>query len=197
MRVRTRQRGAGALVFGATGWLFADLLLAIAMMFLLADTNGQFLPALPTPTPLPTCVPVASPLPVLDLTPVPLNIPINPSGILSNTPSDVASAQAQVRQSFPDGTTKRAGLVLLFGGANNGDTLTAEELATAFYKDVLMGLGAQGFVFYPVHNVVYQAYHDLSNPPTTMEIQIYVFTSASQPTPVPNANTVACVNPTP
>ncbi len=50
MRVRRRREGRDMILLG--GWLFADLLLGLAMLFLTANTVGTP-PPTPTPTPSP------------------------------------------------------------------------------------------------------------------------------------------------
>lgn len=191
MRDQSQNRGHSALLFGATGWLFADLLLALAMIFLLAESNGQYTPSPPPP---PVCTPAPTNIPAFDPHDIELNVPIDYTGILNNDPKAVADAQSYVRSHIPNGATKRAGLVLLYGGASGYSISRAVHLASVFYSEVLQGMGNKGFVFYPVGKVVHKEYHDLSTPPSIMQVDIFVFTSASQATPVANSS---CVTATP
>ncbi len=66
MRNRGKKVSASAMLFGATGWLFADLLLALAMVFLVAAPSGEIVTSLATP--IPVCTAIPSPIPALDPT---------------------------------------------------------------------------------------------------------------------------------
>jgi hypothetical protein len=114
---RYRSRGdTGHTLFGSIGWLFADLMLALALAFLLATVIGTKTPAAapkphakvsPTPTPTPT----TQPGPALDLHDVPVTLSIDPFNVS-------ASAIAQRLLSDPTLKGRRAGLVILFGGGS-------------------------------------------------------------------------------
>ena len=58
---RERDHRPSPILFGAAGWLFADLLLALAVIFLVANSVGQVTVPTPTPTifmpPTPTSTP--------------------------------------------------------------------------------------------------------------------------------------------
>jgi hypothetical protein len=67
---------------------------------------------------------------------------------------------------------RRVGLVLTFGGAKGVGTETAEDIAEKV-NAALKELGARGFAF---DDAAYEkAYHDLSNPPSTILIHVWVF----------------------
>src|SRR5258708_33752377 len=103
-RTGNRQRRAarasysGNVLFGGIGWLFADLMLALAMLFIAATSAGTAPSSHPKPAPSPTVTPgpqvTASPtmapkrrLPLqLDLTPVTVTLNIDPDAGLSGDP---------------------------------------------------------------------------------------------------------------
>lgn len=106
MRRRYRRRttasygSSGHSMFGGTGWLFADLLLALALAFLLATTVGST-PPKPAPKPTPTVHPTPKPTsskvkkqqPVLQLDPVHITFTIaDPTGLADGSPSAIAAS---------------------------------------------------------------------------------------------------------
>jgi hypothetical protein len=143
-RAGTRQRRAarasysGNVLFGGTGWLFADLMLALAMLFIAATSAGtapssQSAPH-PKPAPSPTVTPgpqvTASPtmapkrhLPLpLDLTPVKMTLNIDPNAVLNNDPEQADKIRKAVLTDHRL-AGRQAGLVILFGG---GDVNSSE-----------------------------------------------------------------------
>jgi hypothetical protein len=131
-RARSRRRGetaatSGSSLFGSTGWLFADLLLAIALVFLLATTVAQApVPKHPRPhssaartTPTPTRT-TGQPEPALDLTPVMITLTINVSDVKSGNAGAVAAIRRKVA-GWPALKGRLAGLVLLFAGDDGSD----------------------------------------------------------------------------
>lgn len=169
MEPRPRDSRPSPALFGAAGWLFADLLLALAVIFLVTNTAGH-LSAAPTtahatPTPRPTAPPA------LDLTPITLTVSVDYAQLHANDPAAIASVEQQVRG---DGrlSGRRAGLVLIFGGvqgATEGAGLqAAQDVATL----VLPRLGAQGFVF---SGTVYRAFFATNQPAGSVELDVYVF----------------------
>jgi hypothetical protein len=164
---RTRRIGAGQNLFGATGWLFADLFIALAVGFLVANTVGYVPPptarAQPTPTPVPPRA--------LDLKPITVTLHVDYNGLLRDDPSAIASAEQQVRQAA--GLSNRsAGLVLAFGGALGVGPGEALQIAAKVDSDVLTDLGRQGFVF---QTTVYREFFSLDADPSTVSIDVYVF----------------------
>ena len=137
MRRRTRPRppwqgeSTGHSFFGGTGWLFADLMVALTMVFLVATTVG--FPAKPAAAhrPAPNQSPAPKkPEPALDLTPVKVTISnFDYNGLLSNSPGAINSVRNSV---LKDSRLKsrEAGLILLFGGAgpNDSDEVTALKI---------------------------------------------------------------------
>lgn len=171
-----RSNNGGQALFGSTGWLFADLMLALAMAFLVANTVG--LPTLPkpkptvrpTPTPTPTPTATPTPTPALDLRPVHVVLQVDWAGLLSNSPTARAAVRSQIRHvAALDG--RHAGLVLAFGGDNDNNTTRALAVASKV-DSVLAGLGSSGYVF---QSTVYRSFIGLADPPGVVEVDIYVF----------------------
>lgn len=176
-RSRRRRAGleSGNAMFGTTGWLFADLMFALAMTYLLATT--MVVPPVPEPDPTPSASASASPSPsplseaVLDLTPVRIELTsVDWRGLLARNPRAIRALQKRI-QDDPALRNRRAGLVLTFGGASGGDTDRANEIATRT-NEALAGLGRDG-VFLP--STVYRAFHSLVSPPSKLTIEVYLF----------------------
>lgn len=175
MSRRKSKSGTGINLFNATGWLFADLFVALAMAFLVANTVGTIPPpvvhAAPTPTHAPMITPTPIPPHALDLKPITVTLQIDPSALLADSPQEISSIEQQVR-AVPQLTGRSAGLVLAFGGASGVTPSYGLQVAQKVDADVLTALGAQGFVF---QNTVYREFFNLDNPPSTVSIDIYVF----------------------
>jgi hypothetical protein len=170
-RSRRADRDPGNVVFGTIGWLFADLMFALAMAFLVATTVGQPPPrhhAVHTPKPTPS--PSASPLPVLQLKPLKIMATINWTGLVAGEASAEAALQRRV-QSYPGLRGRRAGLVLTFGGASGDGAGEAITIARSV-DTVLQQLGTERFVFY---GTVFRPFLSLSSPPDRIEIDVYLF----------------------
>ena len=180
MRTRSRRRAdqpghSGHSLFGSTGWLFADLMLAIAMAFLVATTVGTTSPPKPpAPSPSASKSPtVKKPQPALDLKYVTINLKINPAGLLSGSSSAISAIRQQVRGS-PGLSSRRAGLVLLFGGDpqdNPASYKQAQDLDMAVWK-ILQGLGQENFVF---QVAVSRDFVNIGAPTTAFQMNIYLF----------------------
>ncbi len=102
-----------------SGWLFADLLLGLAMLFLVASPGA---PAVPTPTPTPTLTPTSTPTPrptstlTPTLTPTPTSTPtevIPPTPVPTRPGVELAPREATLVTNAdvllgPDGPAKDA-----------------------------------------------------------------------------------------
>ena len=129
-RRRARRGDFGHSLFGGTGWLFADLMLALALVFLLATTVGTTPPAAkppPTPTPTPRVTPSVTPTPKKSGQPQPalsfkyvtVTLTITPSDVMANNASAVNAIRSTVT-TWPGLPGHLAGLVLLYAGDDNG-----------------------------------------------------------------------------
>src|SRR5271169_5669185 len=102
MNKRYREELKGPFI-ASSGWLFADLLLALAMLFLVANT--VVVPLKPTPIPKPTptksidevTTPSPTPLPRLETQSHVLILHVDYVGLLKNSPGAIADVERQVR----------------------------------------------------------------------------------------------------
>lgn len=173
-RFRNRSRGASAI---SVGWLFADLLLALAMLFLIANTVTSAAKPKVIPTPTPTKVvlrvtPKPTPLPRLELNFHEIAINVDPTGLLNNSQDAVNSVKSQIRsQSILKG--RSVGLVIAYGGApGDGDISNAQAIAGKVY-DILKSLGHEKFAF--TRASYYSELYDLGGTPTVVKLDIYLF----------------------
>lgn len=162
----------------SVGWLFADLLFALAMLFLVSNTLG--VPPKPKPTPIPT-VEVTTPTPtpnalLLDRHSVRLTLSVNNPGSLSQGNAQAKAALAQTirakinQQGLQD---RRAGLEIVYGGALDDSQIgEAESIAGQTYA-VLDTLGNQKFVF--CHALHYENLYVLGGSLNTIVIDVFFF----------------------
>jgi hypothetical protein len=159
-----------------TGWLFADLLLALAVLFLAANTVGVKPQPIPTVVPTPTLVPTPSlsptPLPRLELTAHRIKLHIDAAGLLSNSQSAINDLEHQLRtQSFLQG--RDVGLAIVYGGAQDSSQVdNALAVASKVYS-VLRLLGQQGFAF--TRASMYDPLFTLNTDNNTITLDIFVF----------------------
>ncbi len=174
MRRRRRDGSHGTALFWTTGWLFADLLLALAMGFLVANTVGQNPPPLPTATPAPpTPTPTPHQITVLERDPVKLSITLlgGYQQLLNGNPQTISDAQNQL-QNNPGLQGHRAGLVLTFGGGGPGGSADlGNQIASQFIQVVLK----QMHVVFDSNTVYHDPFHDLYGDPNVVELEIYLF----------------------
>lgn len=185
MSRRFRDDFKGSLVI-PVGWLFADLLLALAMLFLVANTvplPKKAIALTPAPTLIPTPTPTPTPKVAQSLDPNPLNFSLanlDYNGLLQNPPTDSAlkAVECQV-QSQTKSLVRRAGFVIAFGGAIASDGTTNPNegnLVAGRVEDVLRMLGKDGYIF--VGTVYQDPYHDLGSNLGVVELQIYLYTQS-------------------
>jgi hypothetical protein len=162
---------SGSSLFGGTGWLFADLLLALALTFLVATTVVTQPPPThprphvsqtPTPTPTPTPKPTGSTEPALDLAYVTVNLTINPGAVS-------AAAVRQAILANPRLAGRQAGLVILFAGGDSSSPQW-EQLDSQVWG-ILKSMGDATSLF----NVAVSRQFWGGGPLTTIELNIYLF----------------------
>lgn len=174
------QKDLKSSLIAPVGWLFADLLLALAMLFLVANTFD--VPAKPTPTPrvqvtklpTPTAKPVKptpTPIPSLNTASVEFTLTFDYQGLLNNSPSVINDLKQQIRsQSKLKGG--RAGFVIMYGGGYPNQSALADQVVT-MVQGVFMQLGTEGFVF------IKTAYHsplgDFADGLGTVNVEIYLY----------------------
>ncbi|HYS34442.1 MAG TPA: hypothetical protein VEO01_02220 [Pseudonocardiaceae bacterium] len=127
---------------GLVGWIFADTLLVLVVIFLATQTGGavsQPLPRPTTPRPTPTPTTTVTAPPGVDSNYVCFPILTDPS-LSSDVALQAIENQVANRLAQPDLTGRRAGVVLTFGVAN--DPGTGITRATTFNADILPQLGS-------------------------------------------------------
>lgn len=161
-------------IFHIAGWLFADLLLALAIIFIAAAAIGKPTPPVktdlsitptPTPTPTPTSTPTPTPTPtpasqVLDSRPLTFTINVDPLQL--NQPNTIAQVRDQVNQQLnkSNNTSHKVGFVITLAGGASGD-----DHAQSF-NSVLNSMP-------PFQSAVFKNYHNLGNPDSEFDLEIY------------------------
>lgn len=182
MRRRTRSWSSGQggdvghSFFGGTGWLFADLMVALAVVFLVATTVG--FPAPPKLAaahhPAPKKPTAKHPEAALDLNFVRITITnLDYNGLLNNSPTAINSVRNAILRNARV-KSRRAGLVLLFDGANSQDPL-GQALALQVdgkVRRILRSLGAQNILF---QVAVYRNFLNLGEQPGNFYMDVYLF----------------------
>lgn len=125
---------------GSIGWLFADMLLVLTILFLASNTFIQTHATTQVQaTPSPVVTPKVSPttVPHLELKYHRIVISVDSNGLLNNNPAANNDVIRQVKgQSFLRG--RRAGLIIVYGGAPSDNQIgTAETIASKVY-DILL-----------------------------------------------------------
>ncbi len=160
----------------AAGWLFADMLLALAMLFLAANTIGIHPPPLP-PATTPTSTSIAAtptPTPIAHLEQKfhRFMINVDANGLLNGSQSATHAVVQQVTaQSFLQG--RRVGLAIIYGGAPNDSQIgRAENIANKVY-DILHDLGKRNTTFTNISR--YDPLYLLGGNSDTVTIDIFLF----------------------
>lgn len=155
-----------------SGWLFADLLLALAVIFLSANTVGVKPRVIPTSIPTPTARPSPTPLPRLELSRYRITLTIDSNGLLNDSPGAMNDLKQKIRgQAVLRGRT--AGLVIVYGGAPDVTQVTRAQTVVTKVISVLVSLGNQGFVF--TRTSYYDPLYILNGDANTTVIDIYLF----------------------
>jgi hypothetical protein len=153
---KVRSSRSGRDTVALAGWLFADLLLGLAMLFFVFNTVGTLEAAQPTPTPTPTTTPTTTPTSTPTATPTPTSRPTataTPTPYATPTPSTVLEREPVTISTRVDAVLllrgdsaetarlraelnrllgqyvgrRRAGIVLTFGGSP--DFVEGEKIA--------------------------------------------------------------------
>lgn len=159
---RSRPRTRDIMALG--GWLFADLLLALAMLFFTTSVNIKPVPTKPTPTPKPP--------PRLELNKNRIQLFIDAGGVLQDAPEAVNDFKRQIRgQAVLQ--RRSVGLVIVYGGASNVNQIdTAITLAQKIY-DILRSLGREWSVFSRAS--YYDPLYELGGDLNTVTLDIFLF----------------------
>lgn len=165
MRLRSQTHSRD--IVSLAGWLFADLLLALTMLFLISGvTVTPIAKAKVAPTPTP---PV---LPRLELRHLRITLNIDANGILQRDTRASDSVEQQLRaQSVLN--NRSAGLVIAYGGApDSGQINTALSIASNVYT-ILQALGKQGYIF--SRSSYYDPLFLLGGSESQVTLDIYLF----------------------
>ncbi|MEU8147470.1 hypothetical protein [Nonomuraea sp. NPDC048901] len=174
--IRGGRREPGNLVFGTIGWLFADLMVALVMAFLVATTVGVKKPEASPPEPSPTATPMPTPTPTvepgIEQRPVKVTLQrVDWVGLLAGSKAAQADLERKVRakEQLKD---RRAGVVLAFGGGGAQDRGRAENIARKA-NAVFKKLGKQDFSVF--HETVFVPYVDYYASMSTVSLSVYMF----------------------
>lgn len=156
----------------SAGWLFADLLLALAMLFLAANTFAVRPPPKLLATPTATATPKPTVLPRLELQFHEFTINVDPNGLLNNSQSAIASVEQQVKaKAVLRG--RSVGLVIAYGGAPGDSQIGQAQAIAGKVYGVLKTLGKQGFAF--SRSSYYDMLYDLGGSTNIVTIDVYLF----------------------
>lgn len=163
-------------LFGAAGWLFADLLLALAMLFLVANSVGTYPKPAPTPTPLPTATRAPTPPPAIcGLNPhsITIMLTISNDGALRAGDSGAEAAFAsEAKGQLAQYAGKVAGFVEVFGGSV-GSISDGVNLANGAIGGLDM-LARQGYIF-SLDKTTFQALYGGDLQPNQVQLVIFFF----------------------
>lgn len=158
----------------SAGWLFADLLLVLAMLFLAANTMGIHPPppvvhATPTPTPSPTPKILAQ----LEQQYQEFTIHVNTTALLNGDKNAASSVMQQISSNVPAG--RSVGLIMVYG-TDPACGVRAKEVSAKVYT-LVKQLGQSDAAFNKVAE-----YHTLCNPQSDVNaITIDIFLFAQSP----------------
>jgi len=180
MSERLRRNRRGSLLI-SVGWLFADMLLALAVLFLAANTLApRHLPvkATPTATTTPTPTPTPSAL-LLDKQKVTLTISgNNPGELIAGNPAAIRYLEQQIKAQLTRLRLqhRRAGIAIAYGGADNDSQIDQGTAVAQEVYHVLDLLGGQKFVF--CNTVPYDPLFTLLHPHDVVVIDIFMFNAS-------------------
>lgn len=162
------------------GWLFADLLLALAVIFLIANASGSIAspPKAPTPTPPPPPTPTAVPPPPPS-TPnyFEFKIAFDDLALAGGNGSTAAEVRSKIEDNLKAYASCDAVLVLVYGGTPSLDTGSGRAYAAATAViGQLHTVGKAGFVF---KKAQYHPPFLFKSPYGIVMIQVYFFDTGS------------------
>lgn len=168
------------LLFGAAGWLFADLLLALAMLFLVANSVGSYPPPAPTPTPRPTpTITPTSPPVICGLNPHSITVPLtvgNDGALRVSDPGAEGAFASQAKGALAQYSGKVAGFVEVFGGST-GSISDGVNLANGAIGGLEI-LARQGYIF-RTGKTTFQALYGGNLSPNQVQLVIFFFKESS------------------
>ena len=176
MSLRTKKKYTSSSSL-SVGWLFADLLLALAMLFLIANTFTTPVTAKAKPRPTLTKVvikPTPSPTqaPRLELKFREYTFPVDINGLLNNSQSAINDVKSQIR-AVSNLQGRRVGLAIAYGpAATDANVGNAVTIANKVY-DILRTLGQEHFAFEQAS--YYSPLYLLGDTNSEIKLDIYLF----------------------
>lgn len=169
----------GPAFFGMTGWLFADLLLALAVIFLVANTVAHVPAPPPTPTPTPLATATPAPPNVLDLDYIIVQLTqVDYAGLHQKNPGAIEAIERQIITD-PRLMGKCAGLVLSFGGSVGESNGIGTQAATDVDEIVLPRLGKTDHKDFRTFAVaISRPFFAPTKPVGSIELDVYVYKTA-------------------
>lgn len=187
--VRNSRSGQGAAL---VGWLFADLLLALAMVFLVANASGVVVATIPTPTPTLTPLPPTPTLPpCLQSDSHLITLNFDYQLLLKKDSTTINTIEAFIKNpnnwkpAIPDIANRQSGLVLIYVGApNNGQEDQTTDAVFGQIQGIVAQLGKGDFLF---QRTAYHGILLLTNAPYGEALmEVYLFgVNGVCPTPTP------------
>lgn len=159
-----KPRGPTVPLIAVAGWLFADLLLVFFIVSLGAPRPYE--EPEPEPTPTPTPEPTPEPSLGLDREPVEVEFQTSVSAAASGDDSAVQDLRDALEDHEDELGGREAGMVLTFGGTQNGTALAADinDLLTEADPELFAGSATREF-------------HDLAASSGSVAVEIYLFTT--------------------
>ncbi|GAA2786101.1 hypothetical protein [Saccharopolyspora taberi] len=177
MRYRRNSEDRGNSLPGSTGWLFADLMLALVVVIVMVAAVQAAPPEPPPPRPLPKPAPPTTttntppPPPRLAREPVKFDVFLDYNALFANDPVAVGAARAAVQAEMWRLGGRRAGLALSFGAASNLAIGRGTAAASRFNEVVLQSMGPQ------FQDCSYRGYFQGSKGQEMISVEIFVFES--------------------
>jgi len=161
-------------MFSLAGWLFADMFLAMTMIFLIASAVGTYTPKVQgkaiTPTPR---------LIGMNKTPITVSFAVDSNGLLNNDPTVITQVKSEVQKQLKDYLSKhvngKAAFVSTFGGGTDDRVDTAEADNV---NAILQDMGKKQHYVFDLKDTIYNHYVDRSANfgSITIEIFFYLYT---------------------
>lgn len=166
-------------MFALVGWLFADMFLAMTMIFLIASTIGTPIADASEPIiPVNITITATPHLIGMDKVPVFVHFSINSDDLLADDPDPAVTRQvwSQVQNQLKGYLNKhidgKAAFVLTFGGGRDDDLDKAEA---QHVNKILQDMGRQQHYVFDRNDTVYTNYIDRSANAGDIEIEIFFY----------------------
>lgn len=166
--MRPRQRTQRNM-FVLAGWLFADMFLAMTMIFLLGSTVGTHIPKVKPMTPTPALI-------GMDKRPVTVKFTVDSNRLLNNDLRVIAQVQSEVHRQLRNYLSRhingKAAFVSTFGGGTD-DWIDTNEASTI--NRILQDMGRRQHYVFDRSDTVYNNYIDRSDDFGYIKIDIFFY----------------------